>query len=253
MVRLRGGFETADPRLDRLPEFDDRSRAFAAVEAIAPDASPKTRVWLLRWLLDQLQEGACTNFALAHTRLAQPRPWKLAATVQEVEALARERYRRSKQLDPWPGEDYEGTSQLAACKAWREAGLLHEYRWGFGIDDVIVSLGHLAPGVMATDWRDSMFETGPGGLLDISGSSAGGHAYAVMGVVLSPQRSSRWRATGEREPILVGPNSWGEHRSPREPARGASWGLDGWWAMRVADAETLLKADGEYVVPLDRA
>lgn len=275
-ILLRGGFITTDPRLDRLPHFDDRSRDFPIRALIAPDLAPATKVWDLSWLLDQGQEGACTNFALAHNRLGSPQPKRLrpiaasdpgrgaaqfaalanfVTRVADAERVAKRLYGRSKELDPFPGEDYDGTTVLAACKAWREAGLLGSYRWSFGIDDLILALGHVGPAVLGTVWLDSMMNPGPTGLLDVTGREAGGHAYDALGVILQPEKSSRWSRTGVRgEPLIVGPNSWGPSRSPREPARvGARpWGNDGFWAMRASDVETLLRRKGEAVVPLDR-
>jgi hypothetical protein len=252
---LRDGSKTEDRRLDRLVQFDEASRGYAAVQVLPLDAKPRTKVWGLSWLLDQGREGACTNFALAHNRLGSPRPRKLGAKVAEVELLAFRLYGRSKQLDPWPGEAYDGTSMLAACKAWQEAKLLAEYRWAFGVDDLLLALAHLGPMCLATDWLEDMGDPPPTGLLRVSGRKIGGHAYDATGVVLYPERSTVWRDTGVRgEPLVVGPNSWGPHRSPRErpPLHERPWGRMGYWAMKASDVETLLRRRGEAVVPLDR-
>lgn len=254
-IELRGGYTTTDPRLDRLPQFDERSRGYRAVELVPSQLAntPISRTWGLRWLLDQLKEGACTNFALAHDRLCAPRPRRLGGDLVEVEDLARRLYHRSKQLDEWPGENYDGTSLLAAAKAWREAGLLGEFRWTFGIDELILTLGHVGPLVLATDWLQGMFDVGPDGLLDVTGAVAGGHCYLAAGVILHPESHSSWRATGVKgEPLIVGPNSWGPHRSPHEPATGEPWGRNGWWAMRASDLERLLLANGESLLALDK-
>ena len=251
---LRDGSTVADPRLDRLPDFDERSRGYAAASLAPPGATLRGKTWALGWLLDQGEEGACTCFALAHNLLGSPRPKTLGADVAAVTRLARHFYGRAKQLDPWPGESYEGTSLLAALKAWREAQQLKSYGWAFGIDELLLVLGHVGPVVLATDWRERMSRPPLSGLLDISGRTVGGHAYDATGVVLYPERSTVWRSTGVKgEPIVVGPNSWGPAKSPREPARpGKAWGRLGYWAMRASDVETLLRARGEAAVPLDR-
>lgn len=264
-IQLRGGFETRDPRLDRLPEFDERSREYGIRSLVKPTFTAG-KVWTLAYLLDQrptsgYDGSGCTNFAMAHNRLSSPRPRKVAdSRVAGIEAFARERYGRSKVLDQWPGEAYEGTSVLAACKAWKERGLLGEYRWAFGIDDLLAAIVHVGPAEIGSDWTDAMMEPGPGGLIVPEGSIAGGHAYNANGVILRPERSSRWKATGVRnEPLIVGPQSWGQHRGPREGrvADGSSnWGNDGWWAMKASDVEKLLKGIeqmGEAAIPLDRA
>lgn len=246
-VELKGDYRTKDPRLDRIPFLDERSLDFPARAVLRRVVKRQSRLWPVRWALDQRNEGACTNFALAHNRIGRPKPRRVAATVPDAEALARKLYRRSQQLDEWPGEEptYSGTSALAACKAWQEAKLLDEYRWCFGIDDVIDTLASYGPVCFATEWTPEMFEPGRYGLLEVGDSVAGGHMYAMIGVVLQPQRSSTWRPTGEREPLLLGWQSWG-----------ATWGPKGaLFAMRATDAERLLKgieSPGECVVPVDR-
>jgi hypothetical protein len=269
-IELRGGHETSDRRLDRIPDFDERSRNFRAV-ALVPTTELRSKTWGLSWLLDQGEQGACTNFGLAHNRLGSPKPIRLpivqdtgaepsatgfAIRPRDAEQLAFKLYGRSKQLDPFPGEEYEGTTMLAAAKAWREAKLLGSFRWCFGIDELLITLARLGPVVLASDWLDSMFDPGPNGLLDVTGRFAGGHAYDATGVVLHPERSSVWRDTGVKgEPLIVGPNSWGPRRSPWERPSGPPWGRNGYWAMRASSVERLLKGvkyGGEACVPLDR-
>ena len=255
MPQLRGGFQTDDARLDRLPDFDERSRGYAAVE-IAPSTELVSKAWPLRWGLNQGREGACTNFGLAHNRLGSPSPRRLGDTVAEIEALCFKLYGRSKQLDPWPGEDYEGTSLLAAAKAWREARLLGSFRWAFGIDDLLITVAQLGSTVIASDWLEGMSEPGSDGLLDVSGEFVGGHAYDCTGLILYPERSTVWRYTGVKgEPLLFGPNSWGPRRQPDGPTTGRNWGRGGYWAMRASDMQRLLKGiehPGEALLPLDR-
>jgi hypothetical protein len=269
-VILKDGSQTLDRRLDRIAQLDERSRAFA-IRGLLPAAEPlKSSLWRPRFALDQGRQGACTNYGLGHNRSTSPRPRRLpvippetdpdavagmlhagglryAKTAPEADPLLKRLYIRSQRLDEWPGEEpaYSGTSLLAACKAWQEAGLLGEYRWAFGIDDAIATLSHIGSVVFASDWLDGMFETRPDALLEVQGAVAGGHAYAMVGVVLHPQRSRVWRATGEREPLLLGWQSWGESWGPKGPL----------FAMRAADAEKLLRgisSPGECAVPLDR-
>lgn len=246
-VTLKGGYQTTDPRLDRLPYLDERSRGFP-IRALLPETVRlRSRLWTVRWALDQGREGACTNFALAHNRVGRPRPRRIAKTPAEAEALARRLYRRSQQLDEWPGEEpaYSGTSALAACKAWQEEGLLEEYRWAFGIDDTLATLSEHGAVCVATEWLDGMWRPDGNGLLRAQGSVAGGHMYSLIGCVMRPQRSSRWKKTGERDPLVLGWQSWGDDWGP----------LGALFAMPAADMEGLLKGinwPGECVVPLDR-
>lgn len=234
-MKLRGGCETRDPRLDRLPQFDERSRGFPIAAAV-----PKTlrgRTWPCSAYLDQGSEGACVGFAWAHELVAWPRVFRQDA------ASARWWYHEAQKIDEWEGGSYpgaspayEGTSVLAGAKVVQSQGHMAEYRWAFSIDEVLRAISHEGPVVFGIPWRDSMFDTRPDGLLDCSGDlEAGGHAILGRGLLLKP------RLAGVAEPVVRLRNSWGR-----------GWGVDGDAFIRVSDLEDLLRGWGECCVPLDR-
>jgi hypothetical protein len=211
------------PRLGRRQEFDERSRAFP-VRALISATTPRSYTWRCTKWLDQGSEPACVGFSLSHELIARP---KEHLEIGETDALAF--YHRAQQLDQWPGEDYDGTSVLAGLKAAKERGLITEYRWAFGLDDLILAVGYKGPAVIGIDWFEDMFDPDPQGYVTPTGDVAGGHAILVNGVSVT-KKHFRLR------------NSWGR-----------SWGYPyGNCFIRWADMGKLLAAGGEAAIPIVR-
>ena len=223
-MRLRGGHSTRDPRLDRVPHFDQRSRGFPIRSLIGePELHPK--MWRLIARLDQGSEGACVGHGWAHELNAQPVHVK--ATNKDAYAI----YKRAQQLDPWEGEQYEGTSVLAGAKAVQEQGHLTEYRWAFGITDVLATLSTHGPVVIGVDWYQGMRDTNEHGYITPTGRVLGGHCVCLRGIQRKPHG---WD--------VVGHNSWG-----------SSWGVRGDFRIKHTDLARLLEEGGEACVPVTRA
>lgn len=223
-IQLKGGQFTKDRRLDRLVSFDERSRSFAIRPLLAAATKPRSYTWRCDYWLDQGVEGACTGFSVTHEAGARP---------VSVSNLSNEYafglYRRAQQLDEWPGEDYEGSSVLAAVKAGKERGLYKEYRWGFGIMDQILAIGYRGPVVNGLNWYEGMMEPDDKGFIRPTGRIVGGHAICCRGVNVT-KRYVRYR------------NSWGK-----------SWGpLEGDCLLSFDDLDRLLREQGECCIPTIR-
>lgn len=235
MPKLRDGSHVDDPRLDRLVQFDERSRDYPIRAAAGFSTTPRNRTWALPLRLDQGREGACTGFARSHDLASVPKPAKGI-----TDATAQDLYVRARRLDEWPGEDYDGSSVLGAVKAAAELGYVGEYRWAFGIDDVLGALSSLGPVVFGTPWLDSMFDPRPDGTMDCTGKTAGGHSFIGRGV--GYPLGGKVRRTGAKDvksdvPLVRITNSWG-----------AGWGIGGDCFIRADDLSALLKDDGEAAV-----
>ena len=213
-----------DPRLDRLVSFDERSRAFPIRAALEPELAPRSYDWGLTLRLDQGSEGACTGFAVTHEAAAEPVP---VPGLTETDALAI--YRRARELDEWPGEAYSGSSVLAAVKAGVERGWYSEYRWAFGLDDLILAVGWNGPAVLGIPWYDGMSRVDNLAHIHVEGAVAGGHAILTDAVDIEGRRFK-----------LV--NSWG-----------ADWGWHGICWIGFDDLDRLLHEQGEAAIPVARA
>ncbi len=223
MHQLKGGHQTADRRLDRIASFDERSRAFP-IRALIGDVTLKPKRWTCLPRLDQGREGACVGFGWSHELAADP----VRVRVTDTTALAL--YHRAQQLDEWPGEQYDGTSVLAGAKAVQEQGHMAEYRWAFGVDDVLATLSAHGPVVIGVDWHEGMMRTDARGYITPTGGIVGGHCTLLRGLV---RERGRW--------VCVGRNSWGR-----------SWGIGGDFKIAADDLDALLHNGGEACVPIRR-
>lgn len=228
MKTLRNGETVEDYRLDRLFHQDPRSLQFP-ISAVVPDTI-RSKMWRLTQRLDQGHEGQCVSYAWHHEACATPVPRKTPPT-----KLIRQRYYRMQQVDPWPGGEYPGanptycgTSVLAGAQVMQEAGFFKEYRWAFGLDDVLRALSHEGPVVLGINWYTNMFTPGERGLVVPGGDHAGGHAILARGLNVKT-----------REVILR--NSWGP-----------DWGDKGDCRIGFDDLTKLLAEGGDACVPVGR-
>lgn len=215
------------------PAFDEQSRSFPIRGAIAERPKKRNKLWRTGPVLDQGREGACVGFAWAAEALSTPVSVDLSrmkATVpQDPNKFAQFVYEQAKILDPWPGEDYEGTSVHAGVKALRSLGLAKEYRWAFHIDDVVDAILTKGPAVLGIYWYEGMYDA-PNGVLEVSGDTVGGHSIAAVGYTVNSPKLG-----GEDGIILQ--NSWGP-----------DWGINGLAEIRVSELGKLLGDNGEACI-----
>lgn len=230
---------------DRRVRFDPLSRNFPITAVVGSGSLFITKVWECNTWNDQGVEGACVGFGWGHELAATPEP------VPADTALSRSIYRRAQQLDIWAGENYEGTSVLGGAKAVKEVlnnvgePYIKEYRWAFGITDLMRALAYQGPVVLGLNWYTGMFDTNSAGWLSVSGSLAGGHCLLAIGVVIVPLLS---RPVGvnlddvdlDKSYILLH-NSWGK-----------SWGMNGQAKVSIRNMQRLLAEDGDACVPMVR-
>lgn len=207
---------------DRHVQFDERSRAFP-IRAVVPKRF-RSFTWAVSAYLDQGQEGACVGFGWAHELSARP------VVIRNVtNAFAHDHiYKVAQTLDEWPGEAYEGTSVIAGAQAVVKLGGMTQYRWGFGLDDMRLGIGHEGPCVQGLNWYDGMFETDAKGFIHPTGALAGGHCVCTF-------------ANNEKDRFFRIRNSWG-----------IDWGVNGSCKISYDDMEKLLHENGEVCFPTGR-
>lgn len=228
-ITLRDGSTVTDRRLDRLQEFDERSKNFGVAEVLPTDIKSKT--WRLKERLDQGRDGACVGFGTTHRIAALPISFGNASNDYALRL-----YHEAQKLDNWPGEDYEGTSVLAGAKAAKNLGHFAEYRWCFNVDDIMRAVSHEGPVIVGISWKDSMWDPDERGLLDASGATAGGHCLIIRGLTLEP-RGAR-KGVG---PVFRLTNSWGP-----------DWGEHGEAFITVEDFERYLLPGADACVPTEQ-
>jgi papain like protease len=228
MPRLKNNVFTQDVRLDRIAQFDDRSRnhPIRGVVELKPLVS---KAWTLRKYLDQGQEGACVGFGYSAELAAQPEP--VSGVTNQT---ARNLYWQAQKLDDMPGgsypgntdEVYEGTSVLAGAKAAVVDGYYTGYKWAFSEEDIALAISQLGPVVIGVNWYEGMYDPDSDGYLQVSGQVVGGHCTLLKGINVE-------------QDYYVLHNSWGK-----------SWGLKGTAKLSRASMTTLLAQDGEACLPV---
>lgn len=220
---------------DRRVSYDEKSLNYP-IRTLLPDKPLRSFSWRAIQL-DQGEEGACTGFSATMEAAARPVPifgnpimFGYGRDVSNLNQIGVEVYHRARQLDEWEGEDYEGSSVIAATKAGMERGWWKEYRWALGpgpeaaAEDVMRAVSFHGPVMLGTNWYYDMMEADSKGFLHATGGIAGGHAFIV----------NRYSVKGD---AVWTPNSWG--------------GFGQGWISR-ADLITLLANDGEACIPVMR-
>lgn len=231
--KLRDGTFTEDPRLDRIRWFDSRSEAYPIRTLVPRGLRGKT--WSIPGVvLDQGQEGACVGFGVTNELRAYPK--RVGGTSN---LTARELYHEAQRIDPWPGgsypgadPQYEGTAVLAGVKVAQRRGLYSEYRWAFGIDDLLRAVAWEGPVIIGVDWYEGMSNPHSNGFIEPLGNLMGGHCCLVRAISLK-------HPVGE--PVLRIRNSWG-----------IDWGSAGDCYITATNLEKLLKEGGEACIPMGR-
>lgn len=243
-IELRDGSITHDPRLDRVRQFDERSRQFSITPMLREEGAttPRSFTWGLDTTLDQGAEGACVGFSVSHELRAKP---KVIANITNATAL--EMYHVAQHIDPWVGcylgarckvspssQRYDGTSVLAGIKAAQKAGHFAEYRWAFGVEDLKLAVSRQGPAILGIDWYSGMYTPRsfraevPRAWISRTGTIVGGHAILCVGYNIKINSFCLH-------------NSW----SPR-------WGINGRAWITAEDMDLLLRAKGEAVIPIVR-
>lgn len=248
-VTLKDGSYTEDVKLDRIIEFDDKSRDFTVMKlgVMETPAPLKTKVWALdrRSFVNQGEEGACVSAGFGHDSAALP----LSTTQLNMAWLREKVYFEAQREDPWPGgaytgasPQYEGTSVLSGAKVMQRLGFFESYYWAFDVDQALQALLTKGTLVVGVWWKEGMFRPRSSGMVDVQGRNLGGHCVCVRGLHV-PGREGYVNINGEKvyEPVVAIPQSWG-----------LTHGYRGEIYIKLSEFEALLKEDGECVVPVGR-
>lgn len=208
-----------------LIHHDERSKNYRAVSLLSSTQKPRDRVWRRGQAYDQ----GITSTCVAQTGKGILNTLPLSSKVDydiRSEYSINEFYEGAQLNDEWPGEAYDGTSALGLCRYLTNQGYITEYRWCFGLQDVLLTLSHIGPVALGVWWYSGMFAPNPEGYIRPTGVREGGHEVELIGVDVS-------------ERAVIGMNSWG-----------SGWGDRGRFKMTHSDLERLLNEQGDAVVIL---
>lgn len=118
-ITLKDGSTTEDHRLDRLIEFDEKSREYPVHRLLSASQlqKPRTYTWGIDITLDQGREGACTGFATSHELAA--RPYQVRGVSNE---FALQVYFQAQRIDPWPGGCVDVLTECLTSRGWIGVG-----------------------------------------------------------------------------------------------------------------------------------
>ncbi len=102
-----------------------------------------------------------------------------------------------------------------------------EYRWAFGIEDLVLAVGHLGPAVLGIDWHKGM-QNPKGGFIYPTGGKTGRHAILCNGYDHASETFTLH-------------NSWGRW-----------WGHRGECKIHKGNLNLLLRHGGVAAIPLKR-
>lgn len=221
--------------LDWKPRYDERSRRYRSVAGI--ETRPmRSYSWSCQAWLDQGREGACVGFGWSHELCARPKVHMVD------EAFATDVYNKAKQIDEWPGEEYDGTSVLAGAlviyNTLNSQGqrLIGGYSWAFSVEELVRTIAYKGPVVLGINWYENMYDPDENGYIWAEGPLAGGHCLLANGF-----RYRRLGGTGEYTYANMDKklsrirvhNSWGK-----------GWGIDGEGFIDIENLEYLFNVEG---------
>jgi hypothetical protein len=262
MPELKDGTTSEDPRLARLVQFDERSRGYPVIRERAPRL--RSRIWDLDkpYVIDQGSEGACVGFGVTNELLCEPVPNRFGG-VDVAHKFAMNLYWDAQKIDPWPGGSYpgadpyyEGTSILAGVQVAQSLGYFAEYRWAFGIEDLVLGLANEGPALLGVTWHESMYWPDYDHFIRPSGRVVGGHAIVARGVHIEYEEvfakgASLWRWLVRSEPSFVDVDFDRSYVTLRN-SWGPSYGDRGDCYITLRNLDRLLRDNGEAVFFVDR-
>ena len=219
------------PEMGRsLIAHDPRSFAFPAAGFLTIPGLPRVhRTWRRGPAYDQGRTSSCVGQTFRGILNSSPHT-SLVRLLFRAKYDGVTFYNGGQQFDQWPGAEpeYYGTSALGVCKYLQNQGIIKEYRWCFGADEVIDTLCQHGPVAIGIKWYDQMMKTDANGYITPGGRLVGGHEVELHGV----EKDKKY---------VVGTNSWG-----------TKWGISsGRFKMTWDTLDLLLNDDGDAVTVVE--
>jgi hypothetical protein len=161
------------------PDPRDERHLIRPLLAVPLEEAPNSRFWYDNaWWGDQGNTPKCVEFGWQHFLADGPITHKgPRPVIQPIGTL----YHEAQLVDEWPGEGYDGTSVRAGAKALQARGLIGEYLWAWDAETVLTTILTKSPVVVGVNWYSSFDTPDKDGVIRISGSIRGGHAFELNG------------------------------------------------------------------------
>jgi Papain family cysteine protease len=216
---------TTVPGMGRaLIEHDPESRNYPVMGALVRQGvTRRNKTWRRSHsAYDQGQTSSCVGQTFRGVLNTSPLTAQIPLATRRLYP-AMKIYENAQKLDQWPGEEptYYGTSALGALRYLFNEGVIKEYRWCFGLNDVLDTLSAYGPVGIGVWWHDAMMGTDSRGFIKPVGQKIGGHEVELHGINID----SRY---------VIGTNSWG-----------TDWGVNGRFKLSWDNLDLLLQDDGD--------
>lgn len=206
-----------------LIDHDPQNRNFPTRGVLhAADAPLVEKFYRGHWAYDQGDTPHCVAFSgkgmFNRAPFSKAHPWWHRYRIDTTFW-----YNGAQNNDEWPGIDYDGTSARGLLRFLTSIGEVQEYRWCFGVDDVLQTLSHHGPVSIGSWWTTDMSRPNPSDNYNVTytGRKIGGHQWYLLGI--DPENEE-----------VEGMNTWGR-----------SWGKKGRFRMKFSTLDSILKDDGD--------
>jgi hypothetical protein len=169
--------------------------------------------WKLGQILNQGSTSQCVGYSWSQFLSTQP-----FSNVDKPTITPEEIYRKSQEIDEWPGQepDYYGTSIRAGARILKDLDLISSYIWGYSVEEAAKFVAENGPIVVGSRWYNGMSNTDQNGFARPILAYEGGHAWLIYGV------DCQWET-------FFCVNSWG-----------TSYGRNGRFFIKFKDLEKLI-------------
>lgn len=159
--------------------YDQRNLDFPFGQVIPTVSKRRRRTWPVgRWHADQLETSSCVG--MGFTQILKDYPVGQGRTMPDPWRFAYDNYREAQRIDPWNGgdeRDDDGTVLDAMGRILLRKKKIKSFHFALSMDDIILALLEHGPVVFGTRWYSGMSQPDREGMMHVTGSLQGGHAW----------------------------------------------------------------------------